>query len=62
MIETLKNVIGALKKQKHYFPNKGLSSQSCFFPVVVYGCESWTIKKWSTEELLPLNCGVGEDS
>ena len=32
------------------------------FPVVMYGCESWTIKKLSTEELMTLNCGVGEDS
>ena len=28
----------------------------------MYGCESWTIKKMSTEELMLLNCGVGEDS
>ena len=34
-----------IKKQRHYFANKGLSSQSYGFPVVVYGCESWTIKK-----------------
>ena len=32
------------------------------FPVVTYGCESWTIKRLSTEELMPLNCGAGEDS
>ena len=32
------------------------------FPVVMYGCESWTIKKLSTKELILLNCGVGEDS
>ena len=32
------------------------------FPVVVYGFESWSIKKLSTEELMILNCGVGEDS
>ena len=33
------------------------------FPVVMYGCESWTIKaELSTEELMLLNCGVGEDS
>ena len=32
------------------------------FPVVMYGCENWTIKKLSTEELILLNCGVGEDS
>ena len=32
------------------------------FPVVMYGCESWTIKKASTEELMLSNCGAGEDS
>ena len=33
------------------------------FPVVMYGCEIWTIKKMlSTEELMPLNWGAGEDS
>ena len=32
------------------------------FLVVMYGCESWTIKKLSAEELMLLNCGVGEDS
>ena len=32
------------------------------FPVVMYGCESWTIKKLSAGELMLLNCGVGEDS
>ena len=34
-----------IKKQRHYFVNKGLSSQGYVFPVVMYGCESWTIKK-----------------
>ena len=34
-----------IKKQRHYFANKGPSSQSYFFPVVMYGCESWTVKK-----------------
>ena len=32
------------------------------FPVVVYGCESWTGRKLSAKELMFLNCGVGEDS
>ena len=33
------------------------------FPVVMYGCETWTVKKkLSTKELMVLNCGVGEDS
>ena len=34
-----------IKEQRHYFTNKGPSSQSYGFPVVMYGCESWTIKK-----------------
>ena len=34
-----------LKKQRHYFVNKSPSSQGYGFPVVMYGCESWTIKK-----------------
>ena len=32
------------------------------FPVVLYGCESWTKRKLSAKELMLLNCGVGEDS
>ena len=35
-----------IKKQRHHFADKGPYSQSCgFFPVVTYGCESWTRKK-----------------
>ena len=34
-----------IKKQRYYFTNKGLSSQSYGFSVVMYGCVSWTIKK-----------------
>ena len=34
-----------IKRQGHYFANKGPSSQSYAFPVVMYGCESWTIRK-----------------
>ena len=51
-----------LKKQRHYFADKGPYSQSYGFFIVTYGCESWTINKLSTEELMLLNCGVGEDS
>ena len=32
------------------------------FPVVMYGCESWTVKKAECRELMLLDCGVGEDS
>jgi len=34
-----------IKKQRHYFANKNPSSESFGFPIVMYGCESWTIKK-----------------
>ena len=34
-----------LYKQRHYFADKGLLSQTMVFPIVMYGCESWTIKK-----------------
>ena len=34
-----------IKNQRHYFANKGPSSQGMVFPVVMYGCGSWTIKK-----------------
>ena len=32
-------------KNRHHFGNKGPHSQSCIFPVVMYGCESWSVKK-----------------
>ena len=41
---------------------KGCLVKAIFFPVVMYGCESWSIKKLSAEELMLLNCGAGEDS
>ena len=34
-----------IEKQRYYFANKGPSSQGYGFPVVMYGCESWTVKK-----------------
>ena len=34
-----------IKKQRYYCADKGLSSQAMVFPVVMCGCESWTIKK-----------------
>ena len=50
------------KKQRHHFTNKGPYDQSYGFPSSQYGCESWTIWKLNSEELVILNCGVGEDS
>lgn len=32
------------------------------FPVVMYGCENWTLKKADSKELMALDCGAGEDS
>ena len=34
-----------IKEQRHYFANKGPSSQGYGFPSIMYGCESWTLKK-----------------
>ena len=39
-----------------------LPTKSMVFPVVMYGCESWTIKKAEHQRIDALNCGVGEDS
>ena len=48
-----------LKKWRHYFAKKDPYSQSIVFPVIMYGCETWTIKKAEHQKM---NCGVGEDS
>ena len=44
------------KKWRHHFANKGLYSQSYGFPVVISGCESWTIKKPEHQRIDALNC------
>ena len=51
-----------LKSRNITLPTKVHLVKAIVFPVVVCGCESWTIKKLSAEELMLLNCGVGEDS
>ena len=43
-------------------PTKVRLVKAMVFPVVMYGCESWTVKRLSTEELMLLNCGVREDA
>ena len=50
------------KKRDIALPTKFCLVKTMVFPAVMYGYESWTIKKLSTEELMILNCGVGEDS
>ena len=53
---------GILKSRDIPLPTKVRLVKAMVFPVVMYGCENWTVKKMSTEELVLLNCGVGEDS
>ena len=43
--KALTNLDNILKKQRHHFVDKGLYNQIIVFPVVMYGCESWTLKK-----------------
>ena len=51
-----------LKSRDITLPTKVHLVKAMVFPVVMYGCESWTMKKAEGEELMLLNCGVGEDS
>ena len=51
-----------IKKQRDYFVNKGPSSQGYCFPVAMYGCQSWTIKKAEFRRIDILNCSIGKDS
>ena len=55
-------IIDRILKGRNCFANKVHLVRAMVFPVVMYGCESWTIRKLSAEELMLLNCGVGEDS
>ena len=56
------NLDSILKSRDITLPIKAHLVKSVVFLVVIYGCESWTIKRLSAEELMLLNCGVGEDS
>ena len=56
------NLDSILKSRDITLPTKLHLVKAMVFPVVMYGCESWTIRKLSAEELMLLNCGVGEDS
>ena len=51
-----------LKSRDITLPTKVCLVKAMAFPVVMYGCESWTLRKLNTEELMILSCGVGEDS
>ena len=54
------NLENILKSRDVILPTKVCLVKAMVFPVVMYGCESWTVKK--AEELMLLNCGVGEDA
>ena len=54
------NLNSIFKSRYITLPTKIHLVRAMVFPVVMYGCESWTVKK--AEELMLLNCGVGEDS
>ena len=56
------NLDSIFKSRHTTLPTKVRLVKAMVFPVVMYGCENWTVKKMSTEELMLLNCGVGEDS
>ena len=61
--KAMTNLDSTLKSRDVTLPTKICLIKAMVFPVVMYACESWTIKKkLSTEELMILNCGVGEDS
>ena len=60
--KAMTNLDSILKSRDITLPTKVHLVKAMVFPVVIYGCESWTIKKLSTKELMLLNCDVGEDS
>ena len=54
--------LDSFKNRDIALPTKVRLVKAMVFPVVMYGCESWTVKKAELKELMLLNCGVGEDS
>ena len=61
--KAMTNLDSTLKSRDIALPTKVHLVKAMVLPVVIYGCESWTIKKAEcTEELMLLDCGIGEDS
>ena len=52
----------SILKNRDIFSTKVCLVRAMVFPVVMYGCESWTVKKAECQRMMLLNCGVGEDS
>ena len=61
--KVMTNLDSILKSRDITLPTKVHLFKAMVFPVVMYGCKSWTVKKaeLSSKELMLLNCGVGED-
>ena len=60
--KVMTNLDSILKSRAITLPTKVHLVKAIVFPVVMYGCEYWTLKKAETEELMLLNCDVAEDS
>ena len=60
--KAMTNLDSILKSRNITLPTTVHLVKAMVFPVVMYGCESWTIKKAEAEKLMLLNCGVGKDS
>ena len=60
--KAMTNLDSIFKSRDITLPTKVRLVKAMVFPVVMYGCESWTVKRLNTEELMLLNYGVGEDS
>ena len=56
------NLDNILKSRDITLPTKVCLVKAMVFPVVMYGCESWIIKKVEHGRMMLVNCGVGEDS
>ena len=56
------NLDSIFKSRDITLPTKVRLVKAMVFPVVMYGCESWTVKKAECRRMMLLNCGVGEDS
>ena len=56
------NLDSIFKRRDITLPTKVRLVKAMVFPMVMYGCESWTVKKAELRRMMLLNCGVGEDS
>ena len=60
--KVMTNLDSIFKSRDITLPTKVRLVKATVFPVVVYGCEIWTVKKAESQKLMLLNCGGGEDS